>query len=269
MILSASTACIYGRETVEDTLRTYSKLGIKQVEVFLNTFCEYEAPYIRELKRIVDGEGMTVTSVHGHAVQYEPQMFAPYLRASSDAFGVFEKVAQAAGILQAGCYVFHGGTHLKKNRLLNLNFDHVGQVTDRAAEILKGYGVKLAYENVHWCWFNTPGFAGKLLSHCKSDNVYFNFDIKQAAQCGMEPLDFLDAMGERVANIHICDFVRREDDTWPVMPFTGEFDFTALRDRLGQMDYDGALVLEVYSNNFGPLDELQASYDSLGAFFGI
>ena len=269
MILSASTACIYGRETVEDTLKTYSKLGIKNVEVFLNTFSEYEEAYIRELKRIVEGEGMTVTSVHGHAVQYEPQMFAPYFRASRDAFQVFEKVARAAGILQAGCYVFHGGTHLKKNRLLNLNFDHVGQVTDRAAEILKEYGVRLAYENVHWCWFNTPGFARSLLSHCGSGNVYFNFDIKQAAQCGIDPMEFLDAMGSRVTNIHVCDFLRKEDDTLPVMPFQGEFDFNRLREQLKKRNYDNAIVLEVYSNNFGPISELKDTCDKLGAFFGI
>lgn len=269
MILSASTACIYGRATVEDTLKMYSKLGIRHVEVFLNTFSEYEEDYIRELKRILQGEGMTATSVHGHAVQYEPQMFAPYFRSNRDAFDVFKKVAHGAGILEAGCYVFHGGTHLKKNRLLNLNFGHVGEVTDRAAEILKEYKVKLAYENVHWCWFNRPDFAAKLLGHCKSDNVYFNFDMKQAAQCDGDPMDFLEAMGTRVANIHVCDFIKKEGDTLPVMPFTGQFDWSRLRDWLKEMGYDKAMVLEVYSNNFGELQELKETYDKLAVFFGL
>ena len=85
------------------------------------------------------------------------------------------------------------------------------------------------------------------------------------AQCVRRTFD---AMGKGCQYPHLR-FYPAEDDTWPVMPFTGEFDFAALRDRLGQMDYDGALVLEVYSNNFGPLEELKASYDSLGAFFGI
>ena len=49
MKLGVSTACFYGKEHVEDTFEILKNMGVDTTEVFLNTFSEYEKPFVEEL----------------------------------------------------------------------------------------------------------------------------------------------------------------------------------------------------------------------------
>ena len=264
-----STACFFGQMHLEDTIKVIEKLGVKTIEVFLNTFSEYKEDFVKDFRKRADDSGIRINSVHPHGVQYEPQLFSTYDRARNDAIEIFTRVAAAAEILGAQLTVMHGALNFKKTRKSIINYDHIAKTVDDAAEIAKRFGVKLAYENVHWCFFNQPEFATELKARCKSDNVYFNFDIKQEAQGGVKQMAIYDAMTPRVANVHVCDIVHEAEPGFisPKMPFTGELDMELLRSRLKETGYDNVVVMEIYGNNFRDLAELKDYYHRFNEFF--
>ncbi len=268
MYTGMSTACFYGRMLNEDALRQIGALGVRNAEVFFSAQMEYRPDFVRELKDIIDSEGIRMVSVHALPTQFEPQLFARHPRQLEEAVGVFRNVLAAARMLGAQIYVFHGPVHLKVARSLELDMDFVGETVSRLADIAGEYGVALCYENVHWCWFKTPDFARDLLAHCDSDNLWFTLDMKQAAQSGYAFADYIDATQGRLRHVHVCDYtVDAEKGILPCLPFTGQTDWDALKIKLKDAGYDGCMMMEVYANNYNTFDQLKENYDRINAFF--
>lgn len=269
MQVGMSTACFFGREVVEDAVQRMGGRGVRFVEVFLNTFSEYAPAYVHELKQRLDGLGMTVLSVHPQGVQFEPQMFSPYERARKDATQICRQLLEAGRILGAARYVYHGGMDFKPARRGMTDMDLVAERTEIMCGLAQEYGLQLAYENVHWCWFRRPEFARDLLARTQHPALCFTLDVKQAAQSGYDPLDYLAAMGDRLRNVHLCDFVREgEGFVRPVMPFCGQMDFAALRGALCADGYAGELMLEVYATSYADEDELFTCFEQVNSYFG-
>lgn len=267
MITGLSTASMFGSGLLEENLREIGKHGIRHVEVFLNTFSEYEPAYARQLRQIADDFGICIHSVHPHGVQFEPQLFYGYDRTVNDAFGMFEKVLAAAKLLGAKAYIFHGGLFYKPAPQHQHNFERIGQVLDRAVELAAQYDIVLAYENVHWCWFCSPDFGERILEHVHSKKLAFTLDIKQAAQSGIDPLQYLKMMQGRLANVHICDFIHEPNGLRTCLPFHGEMDFYALKKALLEAGYQGPVMLEVYRNDYADEQELLGCYCQVEKFF--
>ena len=264
MIAGMSTSCFFGRLTVEDAIDTMAYIGVNTAEIFLNTFSEYETKYIKELKKRVVDNNINVFSVHPHGVQYEPQLFSRYERSRCDAELIFRRVLEAAAVLGAKKYVCHGSIALKRNGSLP-DMIRIAQIVDRLCDIASEYDVKFCYENVHWCLFNRPEFATELLKHTENNNLGFTLDVKQAAQSGYEISEYIAAMNGRICDVHICDFIREENGVRPVLPPNGELDIAALKKQLS--NYDGAVILEVYGDNYTDFDELKIVYNEFVDLF--
>ena len=43
-----------------------------------------------------------------------------------------------------------------------IDYDRVGKITQKIIDITEKYGVMLAYENVHWCYYNYIGFFNEI-----------------------------------------------------------------------------------------------------------
>lgn len=267
MVTGISTASMFGKGLLEDNLKQIGQQGIRHAEVFLNTFSEYSEAYARLLAGIAGDYGIAIHSVHPHGVQFEPQMFYGYERTANDAFGMFERVLAAGQALGAKTYVFHGGMFYKPMVQHQHNFERIGSTISRAADLAAQYGLVLAYENVHWCWFSSPEFGEKLLEHVHSQNFGFTLDIKQAAQSGVGALKYLPIMAERLKNVHICDFVHTESGMQTCLPFRGEMNFAALRQGLLEANYEGPVMLEVYQHDYESEEELFCCYQSVADFF--
>ena len=259
MQTGVSTACFFGSDTVEESVEILGKMGVKLIEVFLNTFSEYDAAYVKALKERVDDYGIKVHSVHPHGVQFEPQLFSLYKRSQQDAQDIFRRVQEAAALLEADMTVFHGCIALKKN-LKKPNMARAGGIVDGLAEIARSFGVKLAYENVHWCWYRYPGFAKELLQNVKSDNLYFTLDVKQAMQSGYGFEKYIEDMSGRICNLHICDYVDKEGLGYTTIPPKGELDAALLKKNLQNSGYTGPAILEVYRDNFSDMAEFEEAY---------
>ncbi len=268
MIIGMSTACFFPNIYTEDAINIIGDMNIKNVETFLCCMSEYRMPYIKDLKKRLNDNGMSAYSVHALSLQFEPQLFSDHLRARQDAEDIFNYVLDAAAELGAVSYTFHGPSNVKHARKFKPNYQKAACTAGILADRALGHGVKLAWENVHWCWYAAPEFASGLLSMPETANLYFTLDIKQSAQAGFDPAEFIEHTKGRLINIHVCDYISSDDSgVSPVLPFKGSMDFNKFKDALISSGYDNALIYEVYSGNYRDLDELKRNYDQMQAFF--
>lgn len=263
-----STACFFGRQYNEDALRTMGELGVRDAELFFSARSEYAPSFLHEVRAICDGEGIRIRSVHAFGTQFEPQLLSFHDRQYQEALVTYHEVLAAAEYLDAGAYVFHGPMYLKRARKFAPDYAFAGPRVSYLADVAADYGVALCYETVHWCWFHFPDFAGRLLENVDSDNLYFTLDLKQAAQSGYSPIQYIDAMDGRLKHVHLCDFtVRADGSIMPCLPFAGQSDWNAIRSKLQDISFDGWLMLEVYMNDYSTYAELWQNYEAVRQFF--
>ena len=227
--------------------------------MFLSTYSEYTEEFASLLKR--NAERIKIRSVHTLNTQFEPQLYSAGLRAEEDAFNMLESVLTSAERLGAKSYTFHGVARLKKTPL-KMDFAKIGERTGKIIRACRRHGVALAYENVHWAYYNFPGFFGELKERCPE--LKGVLDVKQAWQSGCSFHEFIDDMKGDIVTVHISD---RTETGELCLPGKGVFPFRELRAHLRDVGFDGAVVIEVYQNNYGDVSELLDSVAYLKDFF--
>ena len=258
MRTGVSTASLFLRKNNEDALPLLEELGVKTAEVFLTSFSEYGYPFADLLK--VRKGGLSINSVHDLNTGFEPQLFAAHPRVRSDAFGWLEKVLQSANALGAPYYTFHGIARIKRaTRLPSAdNFPKMIEGFAQILEVCQGYGVQLCLENVEWATYNRPSIFATLAQELPQ--LRGVLDIKQARISGYPYEDYLTEMAGRLAYAHVSDI---NEQGKICLPGRGVFDFDTLVKRLKDVGFDGALLVEVYTDNYGEPVELQQTCDYL------
>lgn len=268
MKFGMSTACFFPKIYNEDAIDVMGKMGVGHIEVFFSCLSEYKTDFVKELKKRADAWGIRVNSVHAFNLQFEPQLFSAHERARNEALGIYRQVLEAGAMLGAQSYVFHGPPNLKRAQKLVLNYSYVAERTQPLADLAKDSGLKLSWENVHWCWYASPEFTQKLLPLLSADSLWLTFDLKQAVQSGFSPAEYLRNTQGRLSNVHICDVMLDEKlGSVPALPFRGSVNFHSLKSELEQIGYDGAIILEVYSHNYNDLTELYETYKQAKRLF--
>ena len=247
-----STASLFGRFNTEDALSFLSKNGVKCAEVFLESFCEYNR-HFGEFLATKKG-GVAIHSVHTLTTQFESTLYSLNLRAQKDSFELLENTMQATEALGAKYYTFHGLARVKRTPYV-IDFERVGKITQRIIDVCREHGVTLAYENVHWAYYNYIGFFSELKK--RVTGLKGTFDIKQARQSNIDYREFIDEMGGDLVTAHLSDIDQNGN---MCLPGRGTVDFNELFNRLRDKGFDGALILEVYKNDFNDTAEL---FDSL------
>jgi hexulose-6-phosphate isomerase len=115
--------------------------------------------------------------------------------------------------------------------------EQVVRVLDQVLPTASGTGVELHLETSL-----PPDPFADLLGRLPGDLVKVNYDSGNSASLGYSPNDEFSAYGDRVGSVHIKDRVRG-GSTVPLG--SGDTDFAALFDCLGEIDYDGDFVLQV------------------------
>ena len=257
MQLGISTAAFYGLFETEEAAGIIADFvpQFDCAEVFLQTASEYERGFAEEVKQRL--KGLPCSSVHPQGTQFENGMYSKSPRQRRDAMDQFRRILDAAALLGATRYVYHGRHTAQLSALpfnAQLNADVVGILCEEAA----GRGMKIAWENVFWCQLTTPDrvtVMRRLLPQ-----VCFTLDIKQAMRAGVQPADFLPAMGDALCNVHLCDW---EADHKLCMPGEGVFDFKAFGSALTKMGYGGPVILEPYSGLISGGDSLRRAAEFL------
>lgn len=257
MEIGISTASFFSKETTEASLELIHKFKIPVCEIFLSTFYEYQDSFIDEL---LARKGDTrVFSIHTLNQQFEPELFNPVERTRLDCEAIYKQVAKSGGRLDAKYYTFHGPAKFKKLPYVH-NYQKIGKRVEELCDMVYQYSdnkTQLCYENVHWTYFNTPEFFRQLKEYSHIDTC---LDIKQAMLSDFDIYEYIDVMGDRLKNVHLCDF---DSNRKLSIPGKGTFDFVKLFATLIEKGYKGPAMIEVYANDYENYDELLKCYDFL------
>lgn len=248
MQVGISTASLFVREKTESALRVLRENNVEVVEVFLESYCEYSKKFGKALKK--EQGDIKVHSIHTLTTQFEPQLYSINERAQEDSFKILKGVLQAAKELNASYYTFHGPARLKKTPI-KINFERMGEITNRIMNECKKYGVTLTYENVHWSYYNYIGFFNKLREFV--NGIKGTLDIKQARQSDIHYKEFIKEMGEDIVTVHLSDI---DSNGKMCLPGQGITNFCDLFKRLKDVGFNGACLLEVYQTDYSEMAEL-------------
>ena len=263
MEVGVSTASIFNKAMVEDIPAMLSPMGVRTIEVFLNTYSEYRSDFVRMLRQRIDDAGLAVYSVHPMSNQFEAQLFSIHPRQKADAFAVYREALNAGRILGATHYVMHGSPHLG-GTAKNLEMERITPVFRELLDVAAEYGIILCLENVSWCFFHAPAFGAELRARLGDRRLKFVLDIKQAVRSGEDPFAFVEAVGEDLVNWHLCDYAFDESGRLSLkMPGRGQCDFLALGKAMAEKGYRGPAFIEVYSDMYSDTEELKTSFETI------
>ena len=249
MQIGISTASLFVRKTTEYALRFFSQNNLKVAEVFLESYCEYNSQFGKLLK---ENKGdVNVHSIHVLTTQFEPQLYSVNERAKTDSFKILEGALDAGKEIGAKYYTFHGPARLKKTPIV-MNFERLGKITQEIIDVCATRNIGLAYENVHWSYYNYIGYFKELKQ--RTVGLKGTLDIKQARQSDISYVDFINEMKEDIVTVHLSGI-----DANGKMCLPNEksvIDYYDLFSRLKDVGFNGAMLLEVYQNDYNDYKEL-------------
>lgn len=249
MQIGISSACLYPSYT-EKAVQSLLETGVKTLEVFFNTASELEQSYLREMRAMVDAYGAQIVSVHPYTSGMEGLLFfTDYKRRFTDGAHLYKSYFEAATILGAEKVVFHGG--YKEQKVTMQHYIERYVVLD---EIARAMGCRLCHENVERSMSRSPALFEALRAALPQAD--FVLDVKQAVRAGVDPFAMLDAMGDRVAHVHLSD---NAPDGNCLPPGQGTMDLAAFFTQLMAGGFNGTMVIELYRNNYQLLEHLNQS----------
>ena len=264
MNLGMSTACFFLKENTEDAVVEISNMGVKYCEVFLSGFSEYDRDFLIKLNNIMRQEGMTCTAVHALGTQFEPQLFSLHQRQREAALDMYKGLMESCNILGAPYYVMHGMLRLKKQ--FALNYKSVAKTLDYLSTVAADFDICLTLENVHYCMYAEPGFAGGIEKYLQG-GLGYTLDIKQAAQAGFDVYLYMEEMANRLKNVHICGVRTVDGIVKTCLPKDGDFDFERFAKALKGAGYNGTVTLEVYPGDYITTEQLSSCYQKMRDIF--
>lgn len=256
-----STASFFDTLMLEDAPALFRRWNVNNAEYYLNSYCEYDPVFVDRLARETADAGIRVIGVHPMSLQYEPLLFTPHPRQRQDAMKAYELVLRAGERLGADHYVMHGPVVLN-GVAKNLQLERLAPIFDMLSDMAEDHGLHLTLENVSYSIMPTPEI-GQAIHALICKPLYHTLDIKQALRAGVDPLAFVDALGEHILAVHACDCDRSGDRLRWCLPPQGGYDFKRLIDALKRKGFDGAVLLEAYSDMFRDREELKDAYNAL------
>ncbi|MGI6180446.1 MAG: sugar phosphate isomerase/epimerase family protein [Agathobaculum sp.] len=260
MRLGVSTACFYP-QPLEEILPVLSGMGVRAAEIFFNTESEFEPRFYERLGAQAAQLGLDIVSIHPYTSLMEGLLFfSDYRRRLEDGLTQYRRYFACAAALGARCLTFHGERDMGPPDTPE-RWARKCAAYRRLCALADEYGVKVAQENVAWCRSRHPDYIRALYRDVPE--LRYTLDIKQAHRAGQDWRVLMDAMGDRLINVHINDFSKEQSC---MLPCSGMMDYTAFFSRMHRLGYDGHALVEVYRSNFGEAEELRRSVCALSRF---
>ena len=260
--IGISTASFFDKLMLEDAPALFRQWGVTCAEYYLNSYCEYDPAFVDRLVGATEDAGIQVVGVHPMSLQYEPLLFTPHPRQRADAMKAYELVLRAGERLHADHYVMHGPVVLGNGVSKNLQYERVAPIFDTLSDMAEDHGLHLTLENVSYSIMPTPEIGMKIRSLMRKP-LYHTLDVKQSIRAGVDPAAFVDAFGDSILAVHACDFDFSKDRPRFCLPPFGGYDFGRLVDSLKVKGFDGAVLLEAYSDMYTDITELKDAYFAL------
>lgn len=258
MKIGISSASFYPTFT-ENAVDHIIELGFKNAEIFLNSECEFESAYVSALQNKLVLGGVDVISVHPYTSAIEAlYFFTEYSRRMDDAVEKYKHYFHMAEVLGAKYFTFHGDRNIVGTNSRNLNpqlLDRHLEVFTRLSAAAREFGITITQENVSWCLSANPYYI-RCLREELGDKIGFTLDIKQAHRAQVDVEEYIEAMGDRLLNVHISDSSMHN---MCLLPGEGTIDFADFIKKLTNIGYNGALIIEVYSDAFNSFRQIKSS----------
>lgn len=254
MNIGVSTACLYP-EPLEEALYSLAVNGVSNVEIFVNTHSELKKSFAHGVASLLKRFDVKCTSVHPFTCEIEPLMFfSNYERRINDMLEYYKLYFRFMNIVGADTFVFHGGKPMS-----TLTPELYCERYLQLYRLGKEFGVTVAVENVSRCKSANSSFV-KDIANRLGDEFAFVLDTKQAIRAGESPFRFIEAVGDKITNVHISDSGEMGDC---LLIGKGRFNFRQFFEKLNVVSPDCNITLELYRNGFGGISDLITSYNTL------
>lgn len=254
MKIGLSTSTFFNTVAAESVFDLMRNMRVDTTELCLNTFSDYEKPYVDKFASLRGG--MDVAAVSPLSTQFEPQLFSPNVRVRQDAELIFRKVCYACFAFGAKFYTFRGPINL--NNTKNFDYMRLAQRFSQLSDIAATYGVNLSLKNMSWSFAATPEFFSKIMDKCP--RLFATFGIYQAELSGYDIRDFLDKCPpQRVSMIEVRDCVKGE---W-CLPGKGKYRFDRLFADLDKRRITAPVMLAVGSDCYTDFVQVRDGFEYL------
>jgi sugar phosphate isomerase/epimerase len=239
----------------ELALLEVARLGIQDVEIFLNSVGELSGKVFSAIRGTVREFGLNIMAVHPFSSPLETLfLFSSYDRRVDEIMELYKRYFEMMNRLGSRIFVVHGALASS-----SVSDERYVERFGGLAEAGRAAGITVALENVSYCRSGSLDFL-ELLSHRLGESAAFVLDVKQARRSGVEPGEIVTRLGAKIVHIHMSD-AGIGGDCLPVG--AGEYDFAGLFALLREVGYGGGAVVELYRENFGEIAELSDCVENL------
>lgn len=251
--LAVSSGAFFPHIPTEDTPAAAAALGFTQLEIMLQTAGEYDPEFAQLVAANAEAAGVRIRSVHTWE-SFHP-VLSNYPRRAEEGRAMMSKGIEFARIVGAEILVWHGPDRAKVHS--PEGWPHFIDTCLEIAAECSSKGITLALENVGRSALghvrDVTAFAKILAERDPEETVGFVFDPFQAAEASANPFMMLAAMGNRVVNVHISDWLEHDPNQRHLPPGDGDLPWPALTRAIASSGYDGPLVIE---GSLGISDEI-------------
>lgn len=253
--LAVSSGAFYPHIPTEHTPAAAAALGFHELEIMLQTVGEYELDFAREVATNAQAAGVRIRSVHTWEDLHK--VVSPYARRAEEGRAMMRKAIEFAREVGAEVLVWHGPARnvVHTPEGWPLFIEEVLAIGKQCQEA----GITLALENVGRASLghvrDVAAFAKVLADRDPEQTIGFVFDPFQAAEASANPFMMLAAMGNRIVNVHISDWLERDPGQRHLPPGDGDLPWPALTRAIASTGYDGPLVIE---GTLGTTDEISS-----------
>lgn len=243
LTLGVSSGAFYPHIATEDAPAAAAALGFSEIEIMLQTAGEYELSFAQMVAANAKEAGVSIRSVH--TLEHYHQVLSPYERRADEGREMMARAIVFAATVGAKVLVWHGPkrTDVQSPEGWNRFIEETLDISGRCAEA----GITLAIENVGRCALghvrDITAFA-KHLGKFDEDAFGFVFDPFQATEAGANPFMMLAAMGNRVVNVHISDWLEEDSTQRHLPPGDGDLPWPALTRAIAGSGFQGPLMIE-------------------------
>lgn len=241
--LGVSSGAFYPDFATEDAPAAAAALGFTEMEIMLQTWGEYEPAFAQLVDSRAKEAGVHIRSVH--TLESYHQVLSPYERRAQEGREMMTKAINFAVTVGASVLVWHGPkrTEVQSDEGWASFIEETFELVEQCAEA----GITLAIENVGRCALGTvrdvTAFAKHLIDF-DENAVGFVFDPFQAVEAGANPFMMLAAMGNRVVNVHISDWLESDPSQRHLPPGDGDLPWPALTRAIAGSGFEGPLMIE-------------------------
>ncbi len=258
MKIGISTSTFFNTIAPENMFELLRNMRVDTTEFCLQTFSEYEKPYVDKLAALRGG--VNVTAVSPLSTQFEPQLFSPSMRVRTDAEMIFKKVCYACFALGAKYYTFRGPIDLDNAR--DYDYTHLAQRYNQLSDIAAAYGVSLSLKNTRWSFAHTPEFFKRILDLCP--RLFVTLDLYNSELAGYDLREFMDVCPpQRVSLVEVSDMTKT---SWE-LPGKGKYNFERFFNELDRRRIIAPVLIATRSDCYSDFVQVRDSFDFLNGLY--